>query len=497
MPVKITSKYTPLTYDEITRPLIQATEAQAAMENAYMDATDKAAQAMAAANQQSDPIAYNRLKAYAEDLQAHADSLVRNGLQRTSRQGLLNLRRRYGEEIAPIENAIARRRELADEQRKLQATNPYLRFERNMDTTSLDDFLTNAELDYGRSIDLDDVSKKAATITKALGQGRTDVRNGRQIDKYTKEVLTREGFTPEEIQAALSNDENADYALRSALNNLYTSTGASSFGADVNAEVRDALDYGAYLGAGEVKSQIMTDQVANRRDELADREHSEAFQAALYGMYKNNEGNWVYDPNNPGPKVKTKVNIDGSVNVSDGNLERSTMKDANFSSYIYKTQDGKYLVEGARGKKYLATDQVAAKEAFEKDAKAQKFLKTYYSTSDINPTAGVYLRGEEKPSETRQDPAGRWDTWDAEIIQYKELPKKVKEYYKGLCESNNVDPLDMIFEKDQEGIGGNKFRMYYNPKYKDTHPDYNKKLDYSDGEDNKEDEDGSQTKSEK
>ena len=57
MPVKITSKYTPLTYDEITRPLIQATEAQAAMENAYMDATDKAAQAMAAANQQSDTIA--------------------------------------------------------------------------------------------------------------------------------------------------------------------------------------------------------------------------------------------------------------------------------------------------------------------------------------------------------------------------------------------------------------------------------------------------------
>ena len=483
MPVKITSRYTPLTYDEITRPLIQATEAQAAMENAYMDATDKAAQAMAAANQQSDPIAYNRLKAYAEDLQAHADSLVRNGLQRTSRQGLLNLRRRYGEEIAPIENAITRRRELADEQRKLQATNPYLRFERNMDTTSLDDFLTNAELDYGRSINLDDVSKKAATITKALGQGRTDVRNGRQIDKYTKEVLTREGFTPEEIQAALSNDENADYALKSALNNLYTSTGASSFGADVDAEVRDALDYGAYLGAGEVKSQIMTDQVAKRRDELADREHSETFQAALYGMYKDSEGNWVYDPNNPGPKAKNKVNTDGSVNVSDENLERSTMKDTNLG-YVYKTQDGKYLVEGAGRKKYVAKDQAAAKEAFDTDARRKKFLIT--NSTSYNKSAGVYLRGEKNPSPERQDPAGRWDTWDAEIIQYKELPKDVKNYYKGLCESNNVNPLDMIFEKDQELFGGNKFRMYYNPQYKATHPEYNKQLNFGDGEDSKE-----------
>ena len=484
MPVKITSKYTPLTYDEITRPLIQATEAQTAMENAYMDATDKASQAMAVANQQSDPIAYNRLKAYAEDLQAHADSLVRNGLQRTSRQGLLNLRRRYREEIAPIENAITRRRELADEQRKLQAANPYLRFERNMGTTSLDDFLTNAELDYGRSINLDDISKKAATITKALGQGRTDVRNGRQIDEYTKEVLTREGFTPEEIQAALANDENADYALKSALNNLYASTGTSSFGADVDAEVRDALDYGAYLGAGEVKSQIMTDQVAKRRDELADREHSEAFQAALYGMYKDSEGNWVYDSNNPGPKVKTKVNADGSVNVFNGNLERSTMKDENLG-YIYKTQDDKYLVEGAGGKKYIAKDQAAAKKAFDMDAERKKFLLTNLA-SDDKSINGVYVRGEKDPSETRQDPAGRWDTWDADIIQYKDLPTKVKEYYKGLCKSNNVDPLEMIFEKDQEIIGGNKFRMYYNPKYKVTHPDYNKQLDFSDNEDNEE-----------
>ena len=465
MPVKITSRYTPLTYDEITKPLIQATEAQMALEDAYAQVGDNALAALSKVDPQADPETYNRLKAYAEDLQTQADSLAKYGLQRSSRQALLNLRRRYGQEVTPVDEAIARRKALADEQRKLRASNPYLRFERDMSTTNLGSFIDNPELDYGRTIDLSDISKRAAAITKALGQGRTDVRNGKQIDKYQKEVLIREGFTPEEIQAALSNDANADSALKTALDNLYVSTGSSSFGADTDAEVRDALDYGAYLGAGEVKSHIMTDKEAERRDFEVDRAHSEAFQRELAGL------------------KKTKVNNDGSVNASDEELERSTMKDANLG-YIYKTQDGKYLVEGNGGKKYVATDQAAAKEAFEKDAKKQKFLLN--NSTSYNKSAGVYLRGEKNPSPERQDPAGRWDTWDADIIEYGKLPANVKAYYKGLCESNNVNPLDMVFEKDQEWLGGNKFRMYYDPTYNATHPDYNQQLDFSDKEDNEE-----------
>ena len=284
MPVKITSKYTPLTYDEITKPLIQATEAQMAMENAYMDVQDKASAAMAQANQEIDPIAYSKLKSYAEDLQAQADSLMRYGLQRSSRQSLLNMRRRYGEEITPITAAIERRNALSEEQRKLQASNPYLRHERDMRTVSLDAMLNNPNMDYGRSIDLSDVQKRAATLVKAMGQGRTDVKYGKQLDRYTKEVLMREGFTPEEIQAALSNDDNANQALSAALDNLYASTGADSFRAGVDSEVWDAIQQGAMMGAGEVKATIHADEEAKRRDTLADRAHSEAFQRELYGI---------------------------------------------------------------------------------------------------------------------------------------------------------------------------------------------------------------------
>lgn len=459
MPVKITSKYTPLTYDEITRPLIQATEAQAAMENAYMDATDKAAQAMAAANQQSDPIAYNRLKAYAEDLQAHADSLVRNGLQRTSRQGLLNLRRRYGEEIAPIENAIARRRDLADEQRKLQATNPYLRFERNMDTTSLDDFLTNAELDYGRSIDLDDISKKAATITKALGQGRTDVRNGKQIDKYTKEILTREGFTPEEIQAALSNDENADYALKSALNNLYTSTGASSFSADVDTEVRDALDYGAYLGAGEVKSQIMADKEAERKDFEADRNQSQAFQAKMHGyMWDKEKKDWVKVGSNLTPKDFTIATVtigDKTKNVfrskTDGSWWEKSGKDfypvSDEDAALYEFQHpGPEVTQKSRDRfkgnpLYFTGDDFAITRNDESEFNDEDKRKATVKFSELTTNAKVMLK------KTLYDKGYAGIDPEKDLLIYKDPDWGKDDYKVELKPDNELTPLDKLPEE--------------------------------------------------
>lgn len=459
MPIKITSKYTPLTYDEITKPLIQATEAQMAMETAYVDAQDKASAAMAKASQETDPIAYNRLKSYAEDLQAHADNLMRYGLQRGSRQGLMNLRRRYGEEISPIESAIQRREQLAAEQRKLMAANPRLRYQRDMSTTSLDEMLENPNLDYGRTIDLDDVSKRAATLVKAMGQGRTSVKYGQQLDRYTKEVLMSEGFTPEEIQSALSNDANADTALKAALTNLYASTGVGAFGDGTGEEVMNAIQQGAMMGAGEVKATIHADEEAKRRDAIADRAHSEAFQAALYGMYKDSDGNWAFDPNNPGPKTSGRLKADGSADgVKDSDFE-IVPKMMNGEDAYRKKDDNSWWTK--RNGKYYPIDASTAlelqKQYVPAAVKADSRIRLqeeplYFGGDDFD----IIRENGSSFSPVRNDGKGTQVTVASlSAAARKKLMDTLHDYYPGI---KITDP-DLKIYKDTDPLSRNEYKV--------------------------------------
>ena len=54
------------------------------------------------ANEQTDPLAYAMYKQYSNDLAAQAESLAKQGLTPASRQGLIDMKRRYSSEIIPI-----------------------------------------------------------------------------------------------------------------------------------------------------------------------------------------------------------------------------------------------------------------------------------------------------------------------------------------------------------------------------------------------------------
>lgn len=342
MPISITSRFKPLTYDEITRPLIEQTQAQEALENAYIEASDQAAQIMSQANQQTDPIAYARLKNYSDALQQQADSLMRQGLNRNSRQALVNMRRRYNQDVVPVQAAVNRRNELMEERRKLSLTNPDMLWER--DVIGLDELLQNPQLDYGRTIKGSEISKRAAALTAAIGRGRQSVSLGHNIDKYTQTVLSQSGLTPDEIQAALNGD---DSVLDRALSNLYSSTGVDSWSnqAAKNA-VRGYIQEGAMNGVGQFNIATQRDAAAARRDQLADRAEERKFQAALYGMHQDADGNWVYDPQNPGPKSRTpKLNQNGTIEgATDANVVAGP-KSSKYGGTIYRTPEGIYCIK--------------------------------------------------------------------------------------------------------------------------------------------------------
>ena len=145
--------WTPYTFEELLKPLAMYTEEYNKQEEALSVLDAEAATAGAMADETNDPVTYAKYKSYQEAIQKQADDIARNGLNPSSRKAVLDLRTRYKSDIAPIGEAIKRRRELADEIRKAKLANPTLMVQRDLNSlspeSSLDRFIENPEYNYG------------------------------------------------------------------------------------------------------------------------------------------------------------------------------------------------------------------------------------------------------------------------------------------------------------------------------------------------------------
>lgn len=259
----IGSKFKPFSYDELVKPLQEATEAHQALETEYADLDTKAGVWENIANEQTDPVAYRMYKQYSDDLRAQADTLATQGLTPGARQNLMRMKGRYSQEITPIENAYTRRRTLADEQRKALAENPTLMFQRDVNTMSLDDFIANPELDYGASYSGALLAKQAGDMATNLAESiRSDPRQWDSIlNGQYWQTMERMGYTPEEIILAAQGNENAPKELRHIVDNVYQSSGMSAW-ADATTRNR-AMEYitsGLYNAIGTTKYDTVQDR---------------------------------------------------------------------------------------------------------------------------------------------------------------------------------------------------------------------------------------------
>ena len=208
-----TTQFRPFSFEEQLRPLLMYTQAHQAVEEAYSELDSQANAIGSLANEANDPVTYQRYKAYESALRTQADALAKNGLTPGSRQSLLDLKGRYAKDITPIQNAITRRRELADEQRKALLQNPTLMFQRDMNSmsydSSLDRFLENPDYDYGErysgALLTQQVSQAAGNLAKEL----SEYGNGKRLDAYTKTFLQKHGFTRDQVLDAINNPNRA------------------------------------------------------------------------------------------------------------------------------------------------------------------------------------------------------------------------------------------------------------------------------------------------
>lgn len=270
------AKFRPFSYQEMLQPLQAYTNEYNTIQEGMGELSTKAGVFERLANEQTDPQAYAMYKQYSNDLAKQAESLAKQGLTPASRQGLIDMKRRYSSEIVPIEQAYKRRQELINEQRKLQAQDNTLLFDRPASTLSLDELISNPALSpqsYSGAL----LSKQVGTAAKNLAKEvRENPRKWRTIlgNQYY-ETIMQKGFRPEEIMQAVQNNPEASPILQGIVEDAVGSSGIKNWN-DENILNR-AYDYarqGLWNAVGETQYQ----QLSNKAYDYAMQERLAAIK---------------------------------------------------------------------------------------------------------------------------------------------------------------------------------------------------------------------------
>ena len=254
------AKFNPYTFDEMLKPLAMAADAYNAVQSGIEELGAKADLMKKYANEVPDSKTANMYNSYAKDLEKQASMLAKYGLTPASRQGLLNMKRRYSSEVVPIETAVARREALAKEQRDALLKDPSLMFDVDYSKTQLDYLLDNPNATYN-PISGNELTKRAAQMVNNLAkvvQGNPKYQS--ILGGQYFQQMTQEGYTPAQIMQTILNDDNAPAELKQIAETVFNEAGLSKYSEDIQDRARGFINSGLYEGIGATKYDVMNNR---------------------------------------------------------------------------------------------------------------------------------------------------------------------------------------------------------------------------------------------
>lgn len=318
--------YKARTFEDLIRPYALYTQEYRNQEDAIADLAAKADVWKSMANAQTDPMAYATITNYADALRNQASVMASRGLDSSSRQAMLNLKRRYASEITPVEQAFKTRQLQAAEQQQARMKDPTLMMSRRADATSLDDYIDNPTLGYD--------AYSGALLTQQVGTAAaklaTELReygNGKRLDQFTKTWLQKHGYSASEVAFAINNpdDPRANSVLNTIVSNVMADSGMDKW-AD-NRTLNQAYNYarqGLWQAVGQSSVATYEDYAAKLAAQRAQTQDS-----------VNNNGNNNI-PSNP------KLPLYGIRRVATNKQMDEKVSDYNFiKDYFYK-KNGKW-----------------------------------------------------------------------------------------------------------------------------------------------------------
>lgn len=225
MYITINSEFKPFTYDELTKPLNDYTEAYNKVEEQYATLAQQTEAWKNIATQENSPEAYAMYKKYSDELNAAVEDFSR-GMTIQNRGKLSGLKSRYASEITPIAEAYTKMTTANNYRNEIKQKDPSAIFIVDK-YNSLDDFLG------GKEVNNDYISGDFLYETTA--KRINDIATNKYINAILNKKSTKELYDPNTYSNIFNNikEEIGYNSLDSNIQKLVDNYISSGFNAGI------------------------------------------------------------------------------------------------------------------------------------------------------------------------------------------------------------------------------------------------------------------------
>ena len=324
------SKFNPLSFDEMAKPLMMYKQEADKIETAINDYTEKGDVIGSLINPQQDVQSANIYNKFKNEAQLATDNFYNNGLNPDIRKQLLNLKRSYADNMTKIQAAYTAREKERTMQNELKAKDPTMMFSRDANYESLDSYLMGEQPTY-KSVSGDYLYKLGLQAGKSAST-RQDltVEARKALENTYWELKERKGFTDSQALEWMSTNNPM---FRSIVSNIRNGSNIDSLNPIDQERANSAILNGILSGlVGEQKVDYKP--VINVNVDTGNKN----------GSNKDDETNSL---------IYTKPSITGSIS----NVRRKESKQINKN---YETVSKYVPLTGIDGKKFITSEKGAS-----------------------------------------------------------------------------------------------------------------------------------------
>lgn len=227
----IKSTSSPFDYTKLIAPLEKQVEEYDKIKGAIdeLDTSLASLDYIVAAEPENSPLR-EKYNSYKRQLEAASESLI-GGWSNADKQNISKLRTEFARNINPISAAYKTKMGMTETQRKEKTARPSIRFSRNAEDISLEEFINNPYLQYDTYTG-DTITADADKMLSPLAKVMTAYYKGADISGYTP-FLTQYGLTTNQIDAFLEGrlDKNSGLAkyIQGALDLAVQNSGVTAW----------------------------------------------------------------------------------------------------------------------------------------------------------------------------------------------------------------------------------------------------------------------------
>ena len=404
------TNFQPFSYEELLKPVAEATKVHRELEDSYGEYGDKAGVWENLLDSEKDNEAYNMYSKYINDLNANIDELAAKGLDNNSRRKWLKMRQRYSKEITPIEQAYANRAKEAEAQ--YAGREKGIVYEGDAGSSSLDRYLHNPSVRYRSANSIEGFNRVSAAF-KSIADQHRKIGRGEPITGYLGTWIEHNGLTRDDALDAISAAEDI-LSGKVTLDNVLK-------GVDNNGEEVAKYNRAKGIVASILMDEMHTSGVANWDNPAAQEDYFNRIAPAAYQIIGRSQ---VHSYQNPF--------------YNSGNRGGSSKKEE-VPSYRYQSP----IDLGAVGKVTEATKQLL---------QARRSTGNSVVTPDMEAALAELTELEGKRREMINFLGG-----DAEFSRYAEIYDKYKELGEKAVEilgsSTNMNAINDYIEKGLKAEG--------------------------------------------